>query len=157
MIHKKGQLSAKRVELLNKIGFNWDPYVSQWQQCFEALRAYQKEHGHCKVPKDYCQSGIRLGMWVSTQRASYKKGLLQNDRLQLLNELGFHWDPFADQWHENFEKLKQYKALKGHCRVPLHHPEDPILGGWVVSQRYLLKKNKLPLDRITLLKSLGFI
>ena len=58
------------------------------------------------------------------------------DRLKRLNDIGFVWDPIADEWEVGFAKLEQFKAREGHCRVPAHYIEgDFKLGLWVAAQR----------------------
>jgi len=34
-----------------------------------------------------------------------------------------------------YEKLKAFKAVNGHCRVPVHYAPDPMLAAWVRSLR----------------------
>jgi hypothetical protein len=58
------------------------------------------------------------------------------DRLKRLNDIGFVWDPIADEWEVGFAKLEQFKAREGHCRVPANYIEgDFKLGLWVAAQR----------------------
>ena len=65
------------------------------------------------------------------------------DRFKRLNDIGFVWDPVADEWEAGFAKLEQFKTREGHCRVPAGHIEDGYkLGFWVALQR---KSRKLML------------
>ena len=65
----------------------------KWDEKYQQLKDYRKEHGHCKVPAAEGSLGIR----VSTQRAEYRAG---NDnassrnagRIEKLNQIGFEWD-----------------------------------------------------------------
>ena len=65
------------------------------------------------------------------------------DRFKRLNDIGFVWDPVADEWEAGFAKLEQFRTREGHCRVPAGHIEDGYkLGFWVALQR---KSRKLML------------
>ena len=43
-------LTAERKAKLDSIGFVWEPYDEQWNEMFEKLKAYKREHGDCLVP-----------------------------------------------------------------------------------------------------------
>ena len=48
-------------------------YQLEWQQKFDLLCAYQRENGHCRVPKSWVVNSIKLGRWVDHQRQYCKK------------------------------------------------------------------------------------
>jgi hypothetical protein len=50
--HKKGVIiTEERIQMLNDIGFEWSRTAADsWDERFEQLKAFQKEHGHCCVP-----------------------------------------------------------------------------------------------------------
>jgi hypothetical protein len=81
---KKGFIiTDKRIEKLNDIGFEW--FLQQrghapWDERFEQLKAFQKEHGHCRVPgvKEKDSATHQLSVWVKNQRVRYK--LLQQGK-----------------------------------------------------------------------------
>ncbi len=61
-------LSPERKRLLDAIGMDWREKDS-WQRNFEALLAYQKEHGTLIVPASYrTADGCWLNRWFCTQR-----------------------------------------------------------------------------------------
>jgi hypothetical protein len=64
---------------------------------------------------------------------------------------------FDKQWNMNYEKLVQFKRIKGHCMVPQIYKQDKSLGKWVAWQRTDHKKNKIGLDRKRLLDEIGFV
>ena len=102
------------------------------------------------------QAHPELGQWVSNQMANKSKGILSDDRIRLLEEIGFEWDLLEKAWQEGYQKLKQFIDLNGHAKVPQKHPE---LGIWVASQRKLkdAKRGKLSQEWIELLDKIGFI
>ncbi len=108
------------------------------------------------VPATYTtEDGYRLGVWVSFQRRQQAE--LSEDRRSRLNELDFVWDVHTEQWETGYSALKQYKALKGDCRVPrTHTTEDGYrLGMWVSKQR--ATQAELSEDRRSRLNELDFV
>jgi hypothetical protein len=65
---------------------------------------------------------------------------LTQDRIDLLNELGFTWtirsrDSLGESWNERLQSLREYSDKHGNCLVPSRYPPNPELGVWVGTQR----------------------
>ena len=147
----KNGLSQDRIDLLNEIGFVWTLKYDDdlWLEKYEALKSYKEENGHCNVPVNTST----LGWWVGHQRVKHKKGRMRQDRIDLLDTLGFAWTIIDGMWLEKYDALKSYKEDNGHCNVPTH---TSSLGYWVGQQRALYKKGRLLQDRIDRLNGIGF-
>lgn len=84
------------------------------------------------------------------------------DRLELLENIGFVWDSHEATWKEKLEELTKYKEIHGNCDVPYYFPLNPQLATWTTRQRrqYTLynqkKKSSMTPGRIALLENLGF-
>jgi len=92
--HKKqhGEMSEKRLLLLNQIGFEWDPQEAQWAEMFDRLCKYQRAHnGSTRVPRSYPQDP-ELGVWLNTQRRAYKRKTLPQERIDRLDSIGLAWE-----------------------------------------------------------------
>ena len=85
-------LDPRRAQRLDTIGFNWDrtPMEKRWNDKFERLQIYQREHGNCLVPADF-EGDTELGRWVKRQRDNYRDRKLLPDRRLQLDEIGFCW------------------------------------------------------------------
>ena len=88
--YRKKKLSKKRIERLKHIGFQYDMPKRDWEQKFQELKQYKKEHGHCNVPCLW-KGNPSLGSWVSHQRKLYKKKKLMKETIQRFDEIGFRW------------------------------------------------------------------
>mmetsp|Transcript_22873 Transcript_22873/g.46805 ORF Transcript_22873/g.46805 Transcript_22873/m.46805 type:complete len:310 (+) Transcript_22873:142-1071(+) len=113
-----------------------DRKIPPWERAFSQLVTFKREHGHCRVPNSFTYSAdasdnevmetgtqtkpILLGRWVERQRASWSKGSLGEVRSRRLEEMGFVWDPFQDEWDERYRMLQAFHEAEGHCRVPQH-------------------------------------
>jgi superfamily II DNA or RNA helicase len=149
---KKGSVSKVRIQRLDEIGFDWNPVESQWMVQFEKLAKYKAKHGHLNLPD---RSSSKLGVWMSSQRANRRNGILTTERVRFLDEIGFEWVPFGSAWNEGFNKLIEYKAKYGSVDVPKKPITD--LGTWVGVQRRARNKGEISEDRIRLLDEIGFV
>ncbi len=83
---KKGTLSEDYISQ-HRIGFEWEVQDSRWMNCFEELKAFMAIEHRC--PK---RGENKLNIWCNTQRQARKKGLLSNERIRLLDSIGFWWE-----------------------------------------------------------------
>ena len=146
---KEGKLAGERIARLKSIGFVWDLKEQGWTERFGELTNYKVENGDCNVPT---KQGP-LGEWVSRQRQSYKKGILAQERIDLLESIDFTWEAIDEAWMARFDELVDFKNDNGDCNVP--SSQGP-LGRWVSEQRSNYKKGKLSQERIDFLESIGF-
>ena len=144
-----GKLSEERIARLESIGLVWDLNEQEWLDRLDELTKYKNENGDCNVPE---RQGP-LGEWVKRQRQSFKKGKLSQERVDMLESIGFSWEPIDETWMSRFDELTNYKGENGDCNVP--YSQGP-LGMWVSEQRRLYKKQKLLQERNELLESIGF-
>ncbi|GFH61993.1 hypothetical protein CTEN210_18469 [Chaetoceros tenuissimus] len=161
------QITEDRIKQLNDIDFEWAPKKDAWYDMFEELEKYKEQNGHCNVPYNYIANKA-LGGWVHTQRDQFQlmsKGSnakITEERVKLLDNIGFEWTPMKSAWNEKFEELKKYKAQNGHCNVPKQHHANKSLAHWVQSQRRQYKammdgsKSQIVEERIKKLESIGF-
>ena len=67
---KTAALTKRRVRLLERLDFEINVLDARWNLKFLELVAYQKEHGHCRVPIRSKEYPV-LAPWVATQRQAY--------------------------------------------------------------------------------------
>jgi hypothetical protein len=162
---KNGRLSQERQDKLDAIGFDWKANRNKlkhtdWNLRFEQLCDFQKQHGHCNVPRVY-DPNPQLGLWVGTQRAFKKQDRLTEKREARLNAIGFLWGPQngheKPKWTLRFEELEVFKKVHSHCNVPQRYSPNPQLGHWVMRQRNSYTKSIMSAERKDKLDSIGFV
>jgi hypothetical protein len=89
--HNK-ELSQERINSLESVGFIWNPLDAQWMEMYQKLVAYKKNHMSTNVSRGF-KEDPKLGMWVFTQRNCYNQKDIYIDRVNLLESIGFIWDP----------------------------------------------------------------
>lgn len=151
--YKYNNLSNERVTLLNKLNFNWEAHTSKWESKYLELRSFYLENRNKSIPQT--SNFIKLFRWVGTQRYNYKMGLLSEDRIELLNQIGISWD-LDSILHKNW--LKKYNELKEFILVNNTFPKiSDNLSSWVNNQKTSYRVNKLSSTQIELLNELGII
>ncbi|MDY4960168.1 MAG: Helicase associated domain protein, partial [Chlamydia suis] len=153
---KKGKLVEDRIARLEELGFVWDVTEEAWEKNFLELKRFREEHGHCKVPWRYPKNP-QLASWIFDRRKDFNRGDLSEDRIARLEEIGFVWNVFEEEWEEKFMELKRFREEHGHCRVPWGYSKNPSLYVWVSHQRDCFKKGELVEDRIGRLEEIGFV
>ena len=75
---------------------------------------------------------FRLATWVKNQRRAFKKKLLEGnrsfitqDRIDILNDVGFIWDNFQYAFELRLSQLVEYKETHGDCNVPQPYKDNP--------------------------------
>jgi len=139
----------------------------KWTTKYQQLLEFKAEQGHCNVPHGY-KKNVGLALWVKRQRHQYnmllgkKKSTLTGERIRLLEEIGHTWNYHDSTWEKQYEDLRQYSILHGHCDVPSSYKENLKLASWVITTRRqckLLKDGKpgsMTLERLTKLDGIGF-
>lgn len=64
---------------------------------------------------------------------------MTDERIRLLEEIGFIWDSHAAAWAEKLHELEEYEKVKGDCNVPSTYPLNPQLATWVKVRSYMLR------------------
>ena len=107
----KGKLSSEHTALLGELGFTWDPLEADFQEGLAYLKAYKKEHGHCRVPDGSGDESTGSHLEVSSvhRRRSFTKGKLSSEHAAFQEGLGFTWDPLEADLQEGLADLKAYK------------------------------------------------
>ena len=133
--------------------------MASWKHRIRDLKLFKKEHGHCNVPQKY-QPNLALGHWVAKMRHWKKRGKLAEDKILILDGLGFVWaiKPRGVQvsWKQRIHDLEAFKKKHCHCNVPQRYSLNPALGHWVANLRQRKKRGELAEDRIHMLDALGF-
>ena len=150
----RSSLSQERINQLDRINFVWNSLSDKWGNAFRALCDFKEREGHCRIPDAHNEAGIKLGNWAKVQRRL--KDRMPHDRLEMLEAIGFSWNPSLELWDAHFQALNNFKKREGHCRVPISHEENGLkIGAWSGNLR--TNKAKLGNSRIQLLDSLGFV
>ena len=169
--HGSTSLRKDQLELLNSINYKATPTHqkrndTKWKVRYNQLKQVYDETDGDKVKiKDSA-----LALWLWKQKNMLRRGKLEPSREERLKKLGIDLSynckrkcnskMYEEKWQSQFEKLKEYRRIKGDCNVPERWKEDS-LGIWVFNQRMQYAQTKTGVadmnpDRIQKLEQIGF-
>lgn len=177
-LFKQGKLSEDKVLKLESIGIKWVTFL-EWNDYFKLAKNYYEKHHNLDIPErfrtingyeeDKSDESIKLGNWIQNTRQSYKKGLLDDDKIQKLESIGMNWYCRNNySWDEMYFLADCYYNYHHHLNVPVKYvtingylyednPDSIKLGVWIHEQRRLYKMGLLDEDRIKKLESIKMI
>ena len=89
--YREDEMKPEQVKLLEGAGVKLEKISSQdqrWASFYDLLVSYKAEYGDARVPTSFDEE---LGNWVSTQRKSRRQGIIDQYKIDKLNELDFEW------------------------------------------------------------------
>ncbi|MCZ4125451.1 DEAD/DEAH box helicase [Streptomyces sp. H39-S7] len=96
-----------------------EPERAEFRRGLDELMTYKRSFGDVRVPYAYrAPSGHRLGAWVADQRRYKAADVLDDERLALLDGLGFVWSVFDTAFTDNLTAVAGYAAEHGHACPP---------------------------------------
>jgi len=96
-----------------------EPERAEFRRGLAELITYKETFGDARVPYAYrAPSGHRLGVWVADQRRYKAAGILDQERLGLLDGLGFTWSVFDTAFTDNLTAVAGYATEHGHACPP---------------------------------------
>lgn len=159
--YQEGRLEEGYIEALEGIGMKWESVLARkWQEYYLLAAQYAQANGSLDVPLHYrTETGVKLGVWISTQRESYSKGRLKDVQIAMLEQIGMSWDRFDSKWDRGFDCAVRYKEEYGDINtVPEQFELEGVkLLSWIRAQRARYHSGKLASDRIARLETIGII
>lgn len=147
----KDKLNAAQIRKLEMLNFTWNPKEATWNEMFNRLIQFQREHGHLNVPVQYDEDP-KLGRWVNKQRAS--TGRMDASKRIRLNQIGFVWKPGDQKWQHRYEALCMFQRQYGHLQLPpTEHYKS--LRNWMAQQRFKYRRGRLDPAKYLALQKLG--
>ena len=141
-LYRKGQLQESRRNLLEELGIKWDYCHDQiFEKRIKQLLAYKEEHGDYNVPSKYkTEDGDRLGEWCISIRIQYREGSIPEDRLKVLNDIGYDWENYDVFWGEGISHATQYYNEYGNLDMRQNYicGDGYRLGAWLAVQRRIV-------------------
>ena len=113
--YRSGTLYLERQEKLSAIGIIFENMHNiEWERMYNFATIYYDHNHNLKVPdnfktKDgytYDANGVKLGMWVSSQRTKYKLQTLSLEQIAKLQAIGMLFDLIKDRHLNQSECIK---------------------------------------------------
>lgn len=165
VMYKKGTLKKEKIELLNKLNFDWNPPLSggvpntdHWLEMFNQLKSYKNTYGNTNVSQLDPKNKV-LGRWVNDQRC-LKKGkihkgkmlYLAKERELLLESIGFEWNRIDNELQNRVNLMIEFKKIHGHFDIKQSEAKYKALYFWLNK----IKRNGTTADKLQKLKDIGY-
>jgi superfamily II DNA or RNA helicase len=165
VMYKKGTLKKKKIELLNKLNFDWNPPLSggvpntdHWLEMFNQLKSYKNTYGNTNVSQLDPKNKV-LGRWVNDQRC-LKKGkihkgkmlYLTKERELLLESIGFEWDRIDKELQVKLNLMLEFKNTHGHFNIKQSDTKYKYLYFWLNK----IKRKGTSSEKLQKLKEIGY-
>jgi len=149
---KETSLTADQIKRLDAIGMIWsDRNERQWDQYYEKVRQYYQRHGTLSMPQQYVMDGMKIGSWLSRQKAAYRAGRLSERRAGKMEAIGV--GPKTDRWEYKVALAKKYMEENHTKNIPQNVVIEGVwLGKWLAVQRKALKNGTLNPEQVRLLE-----
>lgn len=160
-LYNKNKLKKYQIDLLEEVEFIWKVLDTVWNDRYKELIDFKKNYGHTNVPRRFLENP-KLANWCQMQRANYKARIekrnltiISEERIRLLEEIGFIWNLEDYAWCKNLENLRMYYEETSDY---LHKGNmKKTLRDWTARQRQAYRNGKLSQERIDKLTSVGFV
>jgi superfamily II DNA or RNA helicase len=153
--YKNKLLSNTQIKLLEDLGFIWNLIENKWQENYRQLLKVKESGLDVNLPKG--KNASPLAHWVASQRMSRKKGMLSEEKISLLQDIGIIWDVKELVWYGYFNQLKAIYISGGNVNISEGDASTRSLALWLRAQRYRKKSNKLSLLEEKLLSEIGVV
>lgn len=132
-------------------------FEDSWEIVFEVLQEYLAEYGH--FPEYFEEyHDYKIGMWCSNQRVLRNAGNLSDERISLLDSLGFIWDAKDERWMSSYHQAEHYKSKHGKFPARTDTSEEAgTIYRWIANQKQNFKNGTLSKERKKLLESVGIL
>lgn len=157
--HYAKKLGQSQLELLESIAYRHSkPYRPDLNKKWDT-RYHQLKKLHAEYSGVYTVKDKSLASWLARQKRKLAAEQLSPEKKSLLTDLnitpaelrpGNKRNTKSDYvWSTQYQKLKDFHAKYGHCKVPRNWNEDKSLGAWVFRQRIKRKDAKVGLAQLT--------
>ncbi|SFB66264.1 Helicase associated domain protein [Ruminococcus albus] len=156
--YRNGTLEEDKAKKLIAIGCEITKGMAEyWQDNCDRLGEFVKQHGrfpnYADVKSDPELKVIYV--WANSQRTARYRGQLSEERIAILDSIGFTWDKHEEEWLNAFNRLrsyfKEYGSLPGINEVV----DGYKLGKWYKSQVVLYLAGNMQAHRVERFKEAG--
>ena len=154
-----GNLTEQQIARLDSIGMEWgNRNDAAWERGLEEARKFREQFGDLQVPAKYkTKDSYPLGKWINNARKRRNDGMLTEERIRQLDQMGMIWSVFDAKWEQGYALAMNYAAKHGDLNVPVNYTteEGEKLGAWILNQRTAYAKEMLSQDQIGRLEEIG--
>lgn len=157
-----------RKKELKEIGFDWscegrwdwDSKELDWYRNFCAVKKYVDNYaklplGAAAIP---IPTVVNSEIWIRAQRVAICNNLMNEDKQEMLAEIGIVYGQQEATWQENYEFIKAY--VEKHHSLPTGKNSIKMKNGcqtgpWIANQKIRIRNGVISKEREALLRGIG--
>ena len=134
--NKKGKITKKNIERLNKLGMIWDVKEYYFETKYMIAKRYYEENGDLMISKNTVIDNVDMGNFITVLRRSYKENKLDKLKVKRMEEIGMVWSPRDENWEKNYAILKELYKNTGTINISATYTINNVhIGKWLHNQR----------------------
>jgi len=157
--YKNNKVSPEHLPLL--LALDFDKFAinkkeAKWEKHLALAKKYHSIYGTINIEDNYMFEGFNLGNWISNAIAFYNRGILPQERIKQLEELGIVWSRNNNEeyaWEKKYLQLKTF--LIDHNISELSAETHYALYMWLDKQKLAIENNELPEEKFNKLSELN--
>lgn len=155
----EGRLAPDRERTLTALGMDWSTRAETWAGYIVEITEYHRVHGEVNLPQnDPDPHRARIAELVRRCRTRHRKGHLEAEHIQALDETGIDWDPSLAPWREGIEVAGAYRRRHGHLQPRTGEIVDGVdLHAWLTQRRVARRRGNLSTEHVAALDALGMV
>lgn len=158
---KDNCLSELQRDIITKFNINLEinNNMRNWETFYNLCIEYMQLYPNIPIGQKTIYKNYHIGSWVDKQKNSFKKGLLDSNKISLLNKIPYFTFSKTESDNQNWDnKLllsKEYlKLSRSNIKYSTVYKGEK-LGIWISQQRYKYKQGKLSEKHYHQILSLG--
>lgn len=157
--YKKGKMTKEHIDKFLKLGISLNPNEDSWNIWINSFKLYYEQNGDCNIPIDYVDAnGMELGKWLSHQRENYRRGILDNVKIQQIEKFGVVWNPMIQAEQEKRMLLVKYYDEYGNINMPKYTEYGGVhIWEWLQGKKKKYIKNELSKEEIKFFEKHGIV
>jgi superfamily II DNA or RNA helicase len=145
--YNEGILENFWFERLLSIGFNFEGKVDQWTDYWKTIKDLLESKKSVSIKK----IGANAYVWIIRHKKMYEKGELNEYESKKIEELNLN--QFFETWEQTFDKIKEW--VEKNDKLPTRTTQRDF-SSWLSSQRSGFTNNRLSIEQIKALRSIGY-
>lgn len=156
--YRNGTLEEDKAQKLIAIGCEITKGMAEyWQDNCDRLGEFVKQHGRFPNYADVKSDPELkvLYVWANSQRTARYRGQMSEERIAMLDSIGFIWDKHEEEWLNAFNRLRSYFKEFGSLPGINEVVDGYKLGKWYKSQVVLYLAGNMQAHRVERFKEAG--
>ena len=152
-------LTPEKIARLDEIGMCWLTQDERlWNEAYEISKKYYEMHNTLEGIRSY---SARASLWIIGQRRKYRDGMLSDEQIRMLEDIGMIWDLEEyqeDVWTKFYNAAEIYYQVNGNLDIPANYvtADGLSLGGWYRRMRNEFREGTMSAEHLEKLEHIGF-